>query len=170
MNTQGCSDHEKCWPPIRHDYAESDDTAVLRNFLDSTLETTSKERPLKLYCQLTLEVNDVIFKGLVSKYQCYLLMFKKIRQICVCHSNNKQQYHFQISLGLRDLADRSNRNVTQWWNTDYSYPDDLSTGVIATMHDYIVSTDMVHFVIERNRRVATLLKQQFVQYPTIVIA
>merc|ERR1712136_519583 len=132
----GCSDHERCWPPIRHDYAESDDTAELRTFLDSALKTTSKEHPLKLYCQLTLEVNDVIFKG----------------------------------LGLRDLADRSNRNVTQWWNTDYSYPDDLSTGVIATMHDYIASTDMVQFAIERNRRVATLLKQQFIQYPTIVIA
>ena len=93
-----------------------------------------------------------------------------IRQICVCHSNDKQHYYFQISLGLRDLADRSNRNVTQWWNTDFSYPDDLSTGVIATMHDYIASTDMVHFAIERNRRVATLLKLQFIQYPTIVIA
>jgi len=123
----GCSDYEKCWPPIRHDYANSDDTVVLRNFLDSILKTTSKERPLKLYCQLTMQENDVIFKG----------------------------------LGLRDLADRSNRNVTQWWNTDYSYPDDLSTGVIATMHDYIVSTDMVHFAIERNKRVATLLKQYF---------
>ena len=85
MNTQGCSDHEKCWPPIRHDYAESDDTAVLRNFLDSTLKTTSKERPLKLYCQLTLEVNDVIFKGLVTKYQSSLLMFEI--KIFVCHSN-----------------------------------------------------------------------------------
>ena len=56
--------------------------------------------------------------------------------------------------GLRALADQSNRNVTRWWNTDYNYPIDLSTGVIATMHDYLVSTDMVHFAIERNKNVA----------------
>ena len=78
--------------------------------------------------------------------------------------------HFIINrVGLRDLSDRSNRNVTEWWNTDYSYPNDLSTGILATMHDYIVSTDMVHFAIERNKKVAAKLKQSLIQYPSIVI-
>ena len=62
MIIQGGSDHEKFWPPLRHDYAESDDTAELRQFMDSILKTTNKENPLKLYCQLTLEVSDVILK------------------------------------------------------------------------------------------------------------
>ena len=56
--------------------------------------------------------------------------------------------------GLRDLADQSNRNVTLWWNTEYSHPTDLTNGVLVTMHDFIASTDMIHFAIERNKRVA----------------
>ena len=59
---QGGSDHEKFWPPLPHDYAASDDTAELRTFLDATLKTTSSDRPLKLYCQLTCTVSDIILK------------------------------------------------------------------------------------------------------------
>ena len=59
---QGGSDHEKFWPPFRHDYAASDDTGELKAFLDAELKTTSKEHPIKLYCQLTPEWSDIVLK------------------------------------------------------------------------------------------------------------
>ena len=82
---------------------------------------------------------------------------------------SKSDNFFLIRVGLRDLSDRSNRNVTKWWNTEYSYPNDLSSGVIATMHDYLVSTDMVHFAIERNKKVAAELKSSLLRFPSIVV-
>ena len=71
---------------------------------------------------------------------------------------NKEFTFTYYRSGLRELADKSNRNVTRWFNTEYSEPVDLSTGVIATMHDFLVSTDMVHFAIERNMRIAKRFK------------
>ena len=60
------------------------------------------------------------------------------------------------------MADQSNRNVTRWWNTEFSYPNDRSSGVIATMHDFIVSTDMIYFAIQRNKRIASPGVQTFI--------
>ncbi len=78
---------------------------------------------------------------------------------------NKETCYLSHRNGLRELADKSNRNVTRWFNTEYSDPVDLSTGVIATMHDYLVSTDMVRFAIERNKRTAVKISSSFSLYP-----
>ena len=66
------------------------------------------------------------------------------------------------------MADQSNRNVTRWWNTEYSYPEDLSGGVLVTLHDFLVSTDMVHFAIEKNKQNAIRENLMYYEYPSII--
>ncbi len=59
---QGCKDHTRFWPPLKHTYAASDETSELKLFIDNALQSTSKEHPLKLYCQLTPEWEDIVLK------------------------------------------------------------------------------------------------------------
>lgn len=47
--------------------------------------------------------------------------------------------------GLREMASIVNRNVTYWWRTEFA---DLAN--VYTLHDFVVSTDMVQVAIERN--------------------
>ena len=59
--------------------------------------------------------------------------------------------------------------MTRWWNTEYSYPEDLSEGVLVTLHDFLASTDMVHFAIEKNKKNAIRENSMYYEYPSIII-
>ena len=47
--------------------------------------------------------------------------------------------------GLREMASAVNRMVTYWWRTEFA---DLAN--VYTLHDFVISTDMVQVAIERN--------------------
>ena len=56
--------------------------------------------------------------------------------------------------GLREMADAVNRNVTQWFVTDYA---DLYH--VHTAHDHLLSTDMVRVSIDRSVEFATMVSE-----------
>ncbi len=54
------------------------------------------------------------------------------------------------------MADIVNRNVTEWFATDYVDLNHIHTG-----HDYVLSTDMIQLAIENNLR---LSKKRAIRY------
>ena len=162
-------DHHKFWPPLDLRYAGTDDTDELKSFMDNALHSVTNARPLKLYCQLTTTAEDIILKR-YNKMELFLTFSQTCRIVL-----SPQQESFRSNIfgcyrrGLRELADQSNRNVTRWWNTEYSYPEDLSEGVLVTLHDFLVSTDMVHFAIEKNKKNAIRKNSMYYEYPSIIV-
>ena len=59
---------------------------------------------------------------------------------------------FDWTGGLREMADVINRNVTEWFVTDYADLYHVHTG-----HDHLLSTDMVRVSIDRSVEFAMMV-------------
>ena len=57
--------------------------------------------------------------------------------------------------GLREMADAVNRNMSVWWRTDYR-----EVKSVFTLHDFVLSSDMVQVAIERNLRTAQEMRRR----------
>eukprot|EP00095_Tigriopus_kingsejongensis_P009359 maker-scaffold488_size158317-snap-gene-0.25 protein:Tk09359 transcript:maker-scaffold488_size158317-snap-gene-0.25-mRNA-1 annotation:"hypothetical protein DAPPUDRAFT_309733" len=51
--------------------------------------------------------------------------------------------------GLREMADLTNRRMTNWWRTDFQ-----NLTHVFSLHDFVLGTDMIQIAIERNLRLA----------------
>ncbi|XP_059080645.1 PI-PLC X domain-containing protein 1-like isoform X2 [Tigriopus californicus] len=71
-------------------------------------------------------------------------------------TGNVEDFLTQKYSGLREMADVVNRQMTDWWRTDYQ---DLTH--VYSLHDYFLGTDMIQIAIDRNLNLARQRKLNY---------